>query len=363
MSRAEFPLLEDCKTSQRYIIGSIAPFLVGRGEDAHLAVASLRCSRKHFQVVRESDQYFVEALVKENPTYLNGHVVAGRAKLTHGATLLAGECEFRFLLNPKNLTGASGQERHLASADDAAFRTLPATAQQVTEVMALRGKFRIAGSMLIGRDESADIPLVHPQVSRRHALIATHANGQVLLRNLGSANGSFVNGRRLTSRPVLLKRDDQINIGPYALVFNGTDLVSEDRVNNVEVIANEVTRIVTDRQTGRKLTLLDGITLVFKPREFVCLLGPSGSGKSTLMTIVSGRAAPDRGSVLVNGQDLHANFDALKKDIALVPQKDVLHDALTVGQALRYTARLRYRPIRVPTNPPLAFKRSSTPSP
>jgi ABC-type multidrug transport system ATPase subunit len=38
--------------------------------------------------------------------------------------------------------------------------------------------------------------------------------------------------------------------------------------------------------------------------------------------------------VLVNGQDLHAHFDALKNDIAAVPQRDSLHDSLTVGNTL-----------------------------
>ena len=48
--------------------------------------------------------------------------------------------------------------------------------------------------------------------------------------------------------------------------------------------------------------------------------------------------------MLVNGQDLYAHFDALKQDMAVVPQKDVLHDSLSVGDALWYTARLRLPP-------------------
>src|SRR5262249_31419306 len=84
--------------------------------------------------------------------------------------------------------------------------------------------------------------------------------------------------------------------------------------------------------------------LVVRPREFVCLLGPSGSGKTTLLAMLSGRNPPDKGSVRVNGEDLYENFAALKQDIAVVPQKDVLHDALAVDAALRYTAELRLPP-------------------
>ena len=77
---------------------------------------------------------------------------------------------------------------------------------------------------------------------------------------------------------------------------------------------------------------LDEVSLELSENSFTCLLGPSGSGKSTLLQALSGRSTPDKGSVLVNGQDLHAHFDALKQDIAVVPQKDVLHESLTVYQ-------------------------------
>ena len=99
--------------------------------------------------------------------------------------------------------------------------------------------------------------------------------------------------------------------------------------------------MVRDRATGLPLALLSDIELVVRPGEFVCLLGPSGSGKTTLLAILSGRNPPTAGAVMVNSEDLYANFDALKEDIAVVPQKDILHDSLTVASALGYTAELR----------------------
>ena len=47
---------------------------------------------------------------------------------------------------------------------------------------------------------------------------------------------------------------------------------------------------------------------------------------------------------MLNGGDLHANFAALKQDIAFVPQQDVLHEQLTLRQALDYAAQLRLPP-------------------
>ena len=331
---SDFPAIIDCSTDQRHAIGTTTHFLVGRSEDAHLSVANLRCSRKHFQIVFEGGRYFVEALVKENPTFLDGREVVGRAALKNGSMIRAGESDFRFLLAPAVEPAAPRPASAVPMAPKATpyaaappvtapaapavalpraaptappieedgSRTVSASASQITELLALRNNIRLAGSMLIGREADAHIPLQHPQVSRRHAIIDRNADGRVALRDLSSANGTFVNGRRLTGKPVLLTPNDRINIGPYGLVFSGTELVAENRVSNIELISDNVTRIVTDRQTGKKLKLLDGVTLVFQPREFVCLLGPSGSGKSTLMTILSGRASPDKGTVLVNGK-------------------------------------------------------------
>jgi ABC transport system ATP-binding/permease protein len=53
---------------------------------------------------------------------------------------------------------------------------------------------------------------------------------------------------------------------------------------------------------------------------------------------------PTIGAVTLNGQDLFAHFEVLKEDIAVVPQKDVLHESLSLAEALRYTAELRLPP-------------------
>jgi len=130
-------------------------------------------------------------------------------------------------------------------------------------------------------------------------------------------------------------------LGRFPCSFDGASLFSRSRSNNIELSARALARVVQNRATGQPLTLLDGIDLVIRPKEFVCLLGPSGSGKSTLLAILSGRNAPNSGVVAVNGQNLYSHFEAFKEDIAVVPQRDVLHDSLSVDKALGYTAELR----------------------
>ena len=165
----------------------------------------------------------------------------------------------------------------------------------------------------------------------------------MLLPDLNSSNGTYVNGQRLT-RPTNLKPGDRIDIGPFSLQFDGEDLVSRSRSNNIELAALGLKRVVQDRTTNQPLKLLVHINLVVRPREFVCILGaPRRIGESQpLLTILSGRNPPDAGTVSLNGEELYAHFEALKEDIAVVPQKDVLHDSLAVWpRQLRSTAELR----------------------
>src|SRR6516225_5549458 len=67
----------------------------------------------------------------------------------------------------------------------------------------------------LGRNIDCTIPLTGKQVSRQHAHIY-HQEGQYYLQDLGSSNGTFLNGKRLTpNAPSLLTERDTFQIGPY----------------------------------------------------------------------------------------------------------------------------------------------------
>src|ERR1700719_1517446 len=52
-------------------------------------------------------------------------------------------------------------------------------------------------------------------------------------------------------------------------------------------------------------TILDGISLDVMKGEVTCLIGPSGAGKSTLLRCINALVPLDRGSILVEGQEVH----------------------------------------------------------
>jgi ABC transport system ATP-binding/permease protein len=192
----------------------------------------------------------------------------------------------------------------------------------------------------IGRADS-DIVLAQPLVSRHHAELRWE-HGRHVLRDLDSANGTFVNGEKLHAARVLAP-GDVVQIGTFQLTYDGDSLDSFDQRGAVRIDAAAVEVRVGDRQ------LLAPTTISIEPCEFVAIVGGSGAGKSTLMMALCGFARATHGRVTLNGDDLYAGYDAYRSIIGYVPQDDILHRTLTVRRALAHAARLR---LPTDTTPP-----------
>jgi hypothetical protein len=72
-------------------------------------------------------------------------------------------------------------------------------------------------SIVVGREDGADVVIDNPSVSRRHAEIRLGDNGWEV-RDLGSSNGTFVRGTKI-QRPHALGLGDEIGFGKFSIVF------------------------------------------------------------------------------------------------------------------------------------------------
>lgn len=185
----------------------------------------------------------------------------------------------------------------------------------------------------LGRAPDNNFILDAPSVSRHHAILSYEHGSQPVLTDLGSTNGTFVNGQPLTE-PHQLSPEDLIFLGGFLLHVDGRTIKQHDLSASC-ITARNITKSINGK------TILTEISLAIRPREFVGLMGPSGCGKSTLMDALNGLRPASSGNVLVNDLDLYQNFNALRRSIGYVPQRDILHDALTVEKTLYYAAKLR----------------------
>ncbi|HET9029020.1 MAG TPA: FHA domain-containing protein [Candidatus Aquilonibacter sp.] len=69
--------------------------------------------------------------------------------------------------------------------------------------------------LVLGRDRSSGLVLADPEVSRRHARFETQGD-TVFVRDLGSSNGTFLNGKRL-SAAIELREGDEVDVGTTRL--------------------------------------------------------------------------------------------------------------------------------------------------
>jgi pSer/pThr/pTyr-binding forkhead associated (FHA) protein len=88
-----------------------------------------------------------------------------------------------------------------------------------------RRETRIAGILTIGRSPSVSIPLDDKTLSREHTQVYPK-DGKFFVRDLGSKNGTYVNGR-LINQPTAIKHGDRIKVGPsvtFMLLFDSEDV-------------------------------------------------------------------------------------------------------------------------------------------
>ena len=214
----------------------------------------------------------------------------------------------------------------------------PKTLEQRTTHTVL-GTFdpQTAQTGFIGRDSTCAIRVSDVLASRRHCRVDATPDG-IMLTDLNSVNGTYVNSRRVVK--VWLQEGDVITIGNTDLEVR--DGVLQDRAPSVSsqaVIAQGIG--LTVGKGGKRVKLLHDVNAVFAKGTLTAVIGPSGAGKSTFTTITAGLNSPTEGHVYFDGYDVHRNIELLRSRIGFVPQDDVVHRKLTVDAALEYAAKLR----------------------
>ena len=292
---------------------------VGRAPDCEVRVDFPTVSQRHAQLELKSGRYSISDAGSTNGTSVNGKMIEkdSSQELADGDIIRIGDLSGNSVALTYHEEGAEVRD---------ALSTVAIRRLQV------EGK----DTFTMGRDPTCDVHLDGSLVSWRHARVDREAGGHAVT-DLGSTNGTFVNGQRVKGhRP--LKPADIIHIGAYKFVYTASGFSQSNSSGRVRVDGVRIRRSVGSGKTAR--VLLNDISVTIQPREFVCFVGGSGAGKSTLMKACAGIFYVE-GEVLVNGEDLRANYDAWKAMLGYVPQDDIVHGDLTVDHAVRYAARLR----------------------
>ncbi|MFE9254395.1 FHA domain-containing protein [Streptomyces sp. NPDC006879] len=342
-------------------------YTLGRDPHSDVVMEDVRVSWHHATVRWAGRGWVIEDQDSTNGTYVHGQRVR-RAELAAGTRVhLGNACDgprLDFTGAPVVVGGPAGHPNHPPPSPGQPPSTLPAGHRDQPYVPyqgsggqgAAGGYGPYGGAlahgdrspttfhrislgrvMTIGRALDNDLVVPDLQVSRRHAEFRSTA-GRFEIHDLGSHNGTYVNGQPLPrSGTALLGPADIVGVGHSTFRIVGDRL--EEFVDTGEVSFSA--RHLTVTVDGGKNILRD-VSFGVPEKSLIAVIGPSGSGKSTLLKALTGYRPANEGEVLYDNRNLYTQFAELRQRIGLVPQDDILHKELTVRTALRYAAKLRF---------------------
>jgi len=296
-------------------------------------------SRRHAAFhTDESGRTTVKDLGSASGTFVNGVKITERL-LNNGDQVgfgPGGVLTFRFFSVPQVAAAMETDAEAVRSqfiANTQHSGAAVASAQAVKRQPASAASFADTRTIRVGRAPDNDYVLGGAGVSRHHAELRYSDAGGAVITDVGSTNGTYVNGE-LVTQPRPLKAHDLVTIGGFLLRVDGLHIHEMD-LSSSRIYAEHVTKQIQDK------IIINDITLALLPREFVGLMGPSGCGKSTLMDALNGLRPASSGTVFLNNLELYRHFNSIRRSIGYVPQRDILHEVLTVERTLIYAAKLR----------------------
>jgi pSer/pThr/pTyr-binding forkhead associated (FHA) protein len=173
---------------------------LGRAEDNEIVLSDVGVSRRHAQVVFRGDEVKYVDLGSGNGSYYRGQRVEEQVISDHD----------EIMIDPFVLTFRLRGPEYVSTVGES-MESAVARLDVVSAPGIFRSYFPIEQRGLsIGRADEQDIVLPDPAASRQHCRIQARGSGFVLVDN-NSANGVFLNGRRVTDAK--LSHGDRIRIG------------------------------------------------------------------------------------------------------------------------------------------------------
>ncbi|MFI5879494.1 FHA domain-containing protein [Streptomyces sp. NPDC051554] len=298
---------------------------VGRDPLSDIVIDDARVSWHHAVLRPDAGHWTLEDEHSTNGTYADGRRIQEWG-VGPGSVIRFG--------NPADGPCATLADRPAPASERPSAVSMPAftgTFRQPTTVRPLP-----SSTVRIGRAGDNDLVVDDLIVSRRHAELRAMPDGTYEIVDLGSHNGTYLNGQPVARAPV--GPGDIVGIGHSAFCLVGDQLQEYVDTGEVSLDVQDLT-VAVDH--GRRV-LLDQVSFPVGEKCLLAVVGPSGAGKSTLLNALTGQRPADRGTVLYDGRDLYRDYAELRQRIGLVPQDDILHAQLTVHSALSYAAELRF---------------------
>ena len=184
--------------------------LVGAGVDCAVMLAAPGIAPRHCKLYARDGQVFAQPL-GEAVTVLNGKQIAAETAIKPGDLLVFARVGARVVATEK--TTVPLPRRAPAGDEDGRTRVrmaLPKFVMRGVSGPTFGKTFGVVGTLTLGRSAECDISIPSDEISRHHAKLQVVPDG-VMVEDMGSANGTFVNNQRVHGT-VLMKHGDELRL-------------------------------------------------------------------------------------------------------------------------------------------------------
>ncbi len=194
---------------------------IGSGTDCNVVLKGEGVAAQHCEVRQTADGATVRPLDTAAPTVLNGRQVADAVAIKDGDLLVLGRVGCSIVGERKAAAAAAKAEP--ANDDRTRVRSaLPRFLLRGVSGATLGKTYAVTDNAIIGRQPDCDLPIPAEEVSRHHARLKLTPEG-VLVEDMGSANGTWINDKRIQS--ALLKPGEELRLDTvrFLLITPGMD--------------------------------------------------------------------------------------------------------------------------------------------
>ncbi|HNV08113.1 MAG: FHA domain-containing protein [Dokdonella sp.] len=172
---------------------------VGSGSQSHVVLVAPGVSENHCEIEVRNGKTSVRVRDQGVATVLNGRQIAQESPLKAGDLLLFGRIGCRVVASERDVTPVAPTPAAAVSEEDGRTRVrmaLPKFMLRGVSGATFGRNFALVGTMTIGRQSDCGIPIPAEEISRHHARLQVTADG-VMVEDLGSANGTWINDKRV----------------------------------------------------------------------------------------------------------------------------------------------------------------------
>lgn len=195
-------------------------YIIGAGAGCHIQLTDPSVKPRHAQLSVRDEVLSISPSTEDGVVIVDGSRIYAETSLSHGAQLALGACHLT-IVDPK-------RERPL-TAGVGTTNPSPWVLQSKTAALAHK-LFPVERDMIVGRARECDLCLAVAHLSRRHARLFFES-GALWVEDLGSANGTFLNGKRLAGRARLCDCDE-LAFDTLVFVIRGEPVAEPERLDD-----------------------------------------------------------------------------------------------------------------------------------